>query len=64
MRIEALNRILNTMAQNNVKPYPITASIGFAIRKFGGNTNIEDIINTADERMYRYKVEHKRQRMN
>ncbi|MBQ1518774.1 MAG: GGDEF domain-containing protein [Ruminococcus sp.] len=61
-RTEKFNKILDIMAQTYEKPYNITASIGSDVGKISGDTNIDDIINKADERMYRYKVEHKRQR--
>lgn len=44
------------------KPYLISASIGYAYSDME-NLHINNVINTADERMYRSKIERKKQRI-
>ncbi|MBQ7981733.1 MAG: GGDEF domain-containing protein, partial [Oscillospiraceae bacterium] len=53
---------LNELNSNLGKPYVVSASIGFA---YSGveNLHINSIINTADERMYRSKIERKKHRI-
>ena len=45
------------------KPYVVTASIGMAVAPIGGDFNADSVINKADVRMYKSKVERKKQRV-
>jgi len=45
------------------KPYTITASIGYYMKPFSGLDNIQEIIDIADENMYRNKIRNKKQRI-
>ena len=53
---------LQQLNENIDKPYVISASIGYAYSNIDGLC-INDVINTADERMYRSKIERKKQRI-
>ena len=58
-RISAFDRAIEVLTSASGKPYPITASLGTALRRIEKNMNIEDVINEADEIMYRHKAEKK-----
>ncbi|MBR1822756.1 MAG: diguanylate cyclase [Ruminococcus sp.] len=62
-RISAFENVMNAMTSAAEKPYPLTASLGTAIRPFEKDMNIEDVINEADEIMYQNKVAKKCQRV-
>lgn len=58
-------RFLNSLSQYNMdsgKPYAVRASIGFSYGKIDSNLNTDDVIRKADEKMYAYKLAHKRRR--
>lgn len=60
-----LKRFLESIEEyNNTsnKPYKISASIGACICPYSEDIRIEDAIKTADENMYNFKVQHKKQR--
>ena len=60
-----LKRFLESIEEyNNTsnKPYKISASIGACICPYSEDIRIEDAIKTADENMYNFKVQRKKQR--
>ncbi|MBQ5319938.1 MAG: GGDEF domain-containing protein [Oscillospiraceae bacterium] len=59
---EVFTQKLKQLNENLDKPYVITASIGYAYSSVE-NLHINNVINTADERMYRNKIERKKQRI-
>ncbi len=59
---ETFTRKLKRLNANIDKPYVISASIGYAYSSVK-NLHINNVINTADERMYRSKIERKKQRI-
>lgn len=61
-RINEFTEKLNSLNSNYNKPYLISASIGYAYASVE-NLHINNVINTADERMYRSKIERKKQRI-
>lgn len=61
-RIAAFERIIAALTAANEKPYPITASLGIAVRALSELTDYEDVINEADEIMYQNKTAKKCQR--
>ena len=61
-RSEAFAEKLNELNNRLDKPYIVSASIGYAYDDVK-NLVIDNVINTADERMYRHKLERKKQRM-
>lgn len=62
-RISSFENVITAMTKASEKPYPITASIGTAIRCVEKNMNIEDVISEADEVMYQNKTAKKCQRI-
>ena len=62
-RISSFENVITAMTNASEKPYPITASIGTAIRRVEKNMNIEDVISEADEVMYQNKTAKKCQRI-
>jgi len=59
---EAFTQKLQQFNENINKPFVISASIGYAYGSIE-NLHINNVINTADERMYRNKIERKKQRI-
>lgn len=59
---ERFTQKLQQLNANIDKPYVVSASIGYAYGNVG-NLNLNSVINTADERMYRNKIERKKQRI-
>lgn len=56
-------RFLKALIEYNnhsYKPYKITASIGCCYTPINSNLDIEQMINLADERMYKYKSSHRK----
>lgn len=51
---------LKELTEPDKKPFTVTASIGFAVSK-GNDTDIEELLTMADEEMYRYKLNRKKQ---
>lgn len=52
---------LKELTSSDEKPFPVTASIGFA-ESSSDKLDIEELLSEADENMYRYKLQRKRQR--
>lgn len=59
---EIFTQKLHQLNENIDKPYVVSASIGYAYASIE-NLHINNVINTADERMYRNKIERKKQRI-
>ncbi|MBR4096882.1 MAG: GGDEF domain-containing protein [Oscillospiraceae bacterium] len=59
---ERFTQKLQQLNKNIDKPYVVSASIGYAYSSIE-NLHINNVINTADERMYRNKIERKKQRI-
>ena len=59
---ELFTQKLQQLNDNIDKPYTISASIGYAYSNVE-NLHINNVINTADERMYRSKIERKKHRI-
>ena len=57
------NSYLERKSKEINKPYIITASIGTAMAPIGGDFSVDNVINKADVRMYKSKVERKKQRV-
>ncbi|MBR5165213.1 MAG: diguanylate cyclase [Ruminococcus sp.] len=55
-------RVVAALTAANEKPYPITASLGVSVRALSELTDYEEVINEADEIMYRNKTAKKYQR--
>ena len=53
---------LDSLSRQAGKPYPITASIGIAVGEKDAPQDFENLFSKADEDMYRYKTERKKQR--
>lgn len=64
VRSERLSLAVTEVNKSAAKPYEISASIGYSLRLYFPEAGIEDAINEADERMYKNKIERKKQRMN
>jgi diguanylate cyclase (GGDEF)-like protein len=62
-RIQDFNEALEKLTADIDKPYPVTASVGTALRKVVKQLNLEDIISEADEMMYQHKTAKKCQRI-
>lgn len=62
-RIKEFNIAIQRLTDKARKPYPITASVGTALRKAEKNINLEDLISKADEEMYQHKAARKVQRV-
>lgn len=62
IRPERLALALTEINKSSGKPYEISASIGSAMRIFTPDFNIEDLLEEADEMMYKNKSRSKKQR--
>ncbi|MBQ9543359.1 GGDEF domain-containing protein [Ruminococcus sp.] len=60
-RCAAYLAALSDISANSGKPYPISASIGCALSN-AGDFDLEELLRTADEEMYRFKVMRKKHR--
>lgn len=60
-RCAAYLAALADISANSGKPYPISASIGCALSD-AGDFDLEELLRTADEEMYRFKVMRKKHR--
>ena len=61
-RCMQLQTILSELSQQIDKPYPISASIGCSLGAVG-DFALTEILEKADQEMYRQKTEHKKQRL-
>lgn len=62
-KIERIQRDIEEQSKNSGKPYPISASLGYCCEKLSSDTNIDRIIDIADEQMYLSKrKKHKNRR--
>lgn len=59
---DALKRKIDAFNEISDKPYKISASIGFTIKKPDETTNLDELIELADSIMYRQKAKHKKLR--
>lgn len=61
-RVSAYRSLVEQYNLASNKPYEISASVGFSVRQFNSNTDLESVINSADKHMYLCKAENKRHR--
>lgn len=62
-RVQDFNARLEEYSNASRKPYRIEASIGIEIVPMDGRPQINNVINAADEKMYKSKAERKKQRI-
>ncbi len=61
-RIKRFYEILHEQNKASIKPYQITASIGYCIKEYNGSVGINEVISVADSNMYTSKVARKANR--
>lgn len=61
-RVSKYRKLLDKLNNSSNKPYKVSASVGFSIRKYTSAEDICTVINSADKHMYICKAESKRAR--
>ncbi len=59
-RIVRFYEMLSALSEKSEKEYPVSASIGCALGS--SDASLEDLLNEADEKMYKHKMKRKKQR--
>lgn len=59
---QQVENILKEKSKNLSFSYEISSSYGFFIREKGDKTSLQEVMQKADERMYEYKLEHKKEK--